>query len=178
MICSLITKSDKNSDDSLNSERYKIPIENSMQDDQENITSSEITKYCTYAVTGNCFGEQKWYFCRTCGLTGNNGICEICAKKCHNDHDVVFYRNATGFYCDCPDHGNCSCMPQSDDLQCTFVLTDGKIVEQPMYNCIDCNIQNICQNCAIRYHKNHKVHVNETTFGDVCHYFKQSHLNE
>lgn len=172
--CSLIKKSDVNSNDS---ERYKIPSENSIQNDHENETISEIDKYCTYAVTGTRYSEQKWYYCRTCGLTGNKGMCEICAQKCHKNHDVAFYKNGTGFYCDCPDHGGCCCMPQSDDLQCTFVLTGGKIVEQPMYNCLDCNIQNICQNCAIKHHKNHKVHVNETTFGDVCHYYIESHRN-
>ena len=135
----------------------------------------KIEPYCTYSVTGETYGEQKWYHCRTCGLTGNSGICEICVKKCHAGHDVTFYKysDTQRFYCDCPDHGNCRCLPPPENLQCTFDITKGKFVEQPMYECLDCDIEHICQNCAIKFHKEHTVRVTESSYGDVCYYYKQ-----
>lgn len=137
---------------------------------------TKIDAYCTFAITGSTYAEQKWYHCRTCGLTGNNGVCEFCAKKCHAGHDVYFYEDADQFYCDCPDHGNCHCMPKTEeDHQCTFEMTHGKVLAQPMYTCLDCDIENICQNCAIKFHKDHTVHLNESGFGEVCYYYKQKH---
>lgn len=136
----------------------------------------KIDPYCTYSVTGETYAVQNWYHCSTCDLTGNSGICEYCARKCHAGHNVTFYKysDSQQFYCDCPDHGNCSCMPQSEEnLQCTFEITKGKYADQPMYECLECEINHICQNCAIKFHKNHEVRVSNSTSGDVCFYYRQ-----
>lgn len=55
---------------------------------------------CTYTSTGSQFVEQHWYFCYTCGLTGSEGVCAVCARVCHAGHDVSYSR-LSRFFCDC-----------------------------------------------------------------------------
>ncbi|GAB5364989.1 hypothetical protein AAMO2058_001017600, partial [Amorphochlora amoebiformis] len=64
---------------------------------------------CTFTETGRNFEIQRWYNCRTCGLTGNTGCCEICVQRCHLGHEVS-YRKTGKFYCDCGSgHNGCKC---------------------------------------------------------------------
>ena len=55
---------------------------------------------CTYTESGKNFIMQRWYSCKTCGLTGNSGCCEVCLLRCHVGHDVML-RKTSAFYCDC-----------------------------------------------------------------------------
>lgn len=55
---------------------------------------------CTFTTTGDQFVEQHWYFCHTCGLTGSEGVCVVCAAVCHAGHDISYSRNSR-FFCDC-----------------------------------------------------------------------------
>ena len=50
--------------------------------------------------TGKSYFSQKWYHCKTCGLIGNLGCCEACAKICHQGHEVEFHKSSN-FFCDC-----------------------------------------------------------------------------
>ncbi|KAL0488630.1 E3 ubiquitin-protein ligase [Acrasis kona] len=55
---------------------------------------------CTYCVTGNSFVNQKWFMCKTCGLSDGKGCCETCAKICHAGHELSESLQ-TSFFCDC-----------------------------------------------------------------------------
>ena len=65
---------------------------------------------CSYTKTGNSLFVQEYFFCYTCGMdeTKNNGVCKVCVKTCHADHDVKFYANTLCF-CDCGMEGETYC---------------------------------------------------------------------
>lgn len=48
--------------------------------------------------------------CYTCGLTRNEGVCNICAKTCHKGHEVV-YCKMSSFFCDCQFKSKCVSLP-------------------------------------------------------------------
>ena len=67
---------------------------------------------CTFIRTGKKYEEQHWYYCYTCGLTGNTGVCAVCVRVCHQGHHVIYCRKST-FFCDCAlDGGACSFQEQ------------------------------------------------------------------
>lgn len=138
-----------------------------------------IQPYCTYSVAGRNYITQKWYHCRTCGLTGSNGMCEYCAKNCHQNHDIYFEGVESGCFCDCPDHDTCKIQAPPGDHECTFETTEGTPVPQPMYHCQDCDIMFdscICQNCAIKYHQGHTLEpVEDENPTSICYHYKQKH---
>jgi len=56
---------------------------------------------CTYTVTGkNNLMDQHWYYCYTCKLTASEGVCGVCVKVCHKEHNVSYSRKSR-FYCSC-----------------------------------------------------------------------------
>ena len=59
---------------------------------------------CTFIRTGKKFEEQHWYYCYTCGLTGNTGVCAVCVRVCHAGHHVIYCKKST-FFCDCSQDG-------------------------------------------------------------------------
>jgi len=65
---------------------------------------------CTFAETRKEYKAQPWYMCYTCGLEGSEGICTMCAKTCHKDHEVV-YAKVSSFFCDCQFKFDCVCLP-------------------------------------------------------------------
>lgn len=138
---------------------------------------SQIKHLCTFAATDETPGIQKCYQCRTCKITGDDGFCEVCANNCHKGHNVYLKESSTGFICECHHLFDCKCLPKDDELQCTFDLTYGTMLDQPMFQCIDCNIIGdyyICQNCAIKCHHGHKLQYFENVIGKYCHCFDQS----
>lgn len=44
--------------------------------------------------------NQHWYHCHTCRMVDGVGVCSVCAKVCHRDHDVT-YAKFGSFFCDC-----------------------------------------------------------------------------
>lgn len=69
---------------------------------------------CTFLRTGKKYEDQHWYYCYTCGLTGNTGVCAVCVRVCHKDHHVIYCKKST-FFCDCAlDGGACSFQTQID----------------------------------------------------------------
>lgn len=99
-------------DDDLFNELYE---EEEVSDwaQQDNSIVSESGE-CTYEKYGYC--EQQIYVCRTCMEKQGGrmfGICEQCAKNCHDGHDVHHIGIRRRFRCDCGNdiaHGNCKNM--------------------------------------------------------------------
>ena len=123
---------------------------------------TNIEPFCTFSATGKKFIKQKVFACLTCNVTPENylGICEACAKKCHVGHDIRFDSVQSDFYCDCPGKCECKYMPKTDDLNCTLIENNGNPINQPMFYCKDCDSSCkffICQNCAIKFHHEHKL---------------------
>ncbi len=65
-------------------------------------------KLCTYTQTQKEFMNQHWYHCHTCKMVDGIGVCSICAKVCHADHDVTYSKYGS-FFCDCGDKEDGSC---------------------------------------------------------------------
>ena len=53
-------------------------------------------------------GRRCRYHCYTCGLAENTGVCSICAKVCHRDHELA-YSKYGAFFCDCGARGEAHC---------------------------------------------------------------------
>ncbi|XP_050389975.2 E3 ubiquitin-protein ligase UBR4 [Patella vulgata] len=86
------------------------------QDDNESAgeDSDEETlnnKLCTFTVTQKEFMNQHWYHCHTCKMVDGVGVCTICARVCHKDHDLT-YAKFGSFFCDCgaKDDGTCKAL--------------------------------------------------------------------
>ncbi len=45
---------------------------------------------CTFTKTHKEFVNQHWYHCHTCGMVDGEGVCTICAKVCHREHDISY----------------------------------------------------------------------------------------
>ena len=60
---------------------------------------------CTYSITGNKPIEQRFYNCKTCGMTS---VCENCAFTCHKSHPISYAGKISSF-CSCPQTGKCTC---------------------------------------------------------------------
>ena len=58
------------------------------------------TRTCSFVETGEGFVEQHWYNCYTCGLLWDKGCCSLCARVCHQGHDIGYSRKSS-FFCDC-----------------------------------------------------------------------------
>ena len=67
--------------------RHSPKVENIFR---SNSGGSQVEKYCTHSDTGQQCVKQDWFHCLTCGIIDQNGVCAVCAKKCHAGHDVVF----------------------------------------------------------------------------------------
>ena len=55
--------------------------------------------------------NQHWYHCHTCRMVDGVGVCSVCAKVCHRDHDVT-YAKFGSFFCDCgaKEDGSCQAL--------------------------------------------------------------------
>ncbi|XP_041369615.1 E3 ubiquitin-protein ligase UBR4-like [Gigantopelta aegis] len=65
-------------------------------------------KLCTFTITQKEFMNQHWYHCHTCKMVDGVGVCTICAKVCHKDHDLT-YAKFGSFFCDCGAKEDGSC---------------------------------------------------------------------
>lgn len=65
-------------------------------------------KLCTFTMTQKEFMNQHWYHCHTCRMVDGVGVCTVCAKVCHKDHDVT-YAKFGSFFCDCGAKEDASC---------------------------------------------------------------------
>lgn len=82
-------------------------------DDESLIDDSDdeslCNKLCTFTLTQKQFVNQHWYHCHTCNMIDRVGVCTVCAKVCHKDHDVS-YAKYGAFFCDCAGRENSNCM--------------------------------------------------------------------
>ena len=116
---------------------------------------------CSYAFHDKTKIHQKWFHCRTCGLTADKdlGCCEACAYSCHRGHDVYFDR-CMQCHCDCGPNcapNPCQCLPRHG---CTFFVTNKTDMRQQMFVCRTCGLNGdnkICAQCAMTCHKDHKI---------------------
>lgn len=140
----------------------------------ENKLLPKIEPLCTYLATGKHYIAQKSYECKTCGVTGHYGVCEVCVNRCHKGHETNLDQNWTSsnFFCDCPDFNCCKCTtPDPKKLKCSFDITYGCSINQPMYQCLDCEIIDdsyICQSCAINCHHEHNLRYCGMVNGKTC----------
>ena len=68
-------------------------------------------RLCTFASTQKEFTNQHWYHCHTCKMVDRYGVCSVCARVCHADHDVTYSKHGS-FFCDCgaKEDGACSAL--------------------------------------------------------------------
>ncbi|GFN91871.1 E3 ubiquitin-protein ligase ubr4 [Plakobranchus ocellatus] len=84
------------------------------EDDSTGEDSDEETlnsKLCTFTITQKEFMNQHWYHCHTCKMVDGVGVCTVCAKVCHKDHDLT-YAKFGSFFCDCgaKEDGSCKAL--------------------------------------------------------------------
>lgn len=84
------------------------------EDDDESLVDdsddeSLCNKLCTFTLTQKEFAHQHWYHCHTCNMIDRVGVCSVCAKVCHKDHDIS-YAKFGAFFCDCAGRENSTCM--------------------------------------------------------------------
>ena len=90
------------------------PCFNIGDDDDESLIDdsddeSLCNKLCTFTLTQKEFVNQHWYHCHSCNMIDKAGVCTVCAKVCHKDHDVS-YAKYGAFFCDCAARENSTCM--------------------------------------------------------------------
>lgn len=56
---------------------------------------------CTFTLSERSYVSQNYYECRTCNLSGTQGICQSCVAVCHVGHDIEGPRPSSSFFCDC-----------------------------------------------------------------------------
>lgn len=69
-------------------------------------------KLCTYSITQKEFINQHWYHCHTCKMVDGAGVCSVCARVCHKNHDIT-YAKYGNFFCDCGAKSDNSCQALS-----------------------------------------------------------------
>jgi ribosomal protein L12E/L44/L45/RPP1/RPP2 len=108
------------------SESVKNQAKTNKNANYEDMDETELnSKLCTFTVTKKDFKNQHWYYCHTCKMVDRIGMCTICAKVCHKDHDVSYAKYGS-FFCDCgaKEDGSCLAMtkrtsvaPKSDSTK-------------------------------------------------------------
>ncbi|KAJ6631770.1 Protein purity of essence [Pseudolycoriella hygida] len=79
--------------------------DSSLEDSDEDSLSS---KLCTYSLTEKEYMIQHWYNCHTCKMVDSVGVCSICARVCHKNHDLSYSKHGN-FFCDCGAKADMSC---------------------------------------------------------------------
>lgn len=74
-------------------------------------------KLCTFTVTQKEFMNQHWYHCHTCKMNDGVGVCTVCAKVCHKDHDITYAKYGS-FFCDCGAKEDGSCVVSAPQCSC------------------------------------------------------------
>lgn len=86
-----------------------IVVINDSNDDLDYEDETELAEQlCTFTRTQKEFMNQHWYHCHTCKMLDGVGVCSVCAKVCHQNHDVT-YSKFGSFFCDCGAKEDNSC---------------------------------------------------------------------
>lgn len=82
--------------------------DSALEDSDEDSLGS---KLCTFSITQKEFMNQHWYHCHTCKMVDGAGVCSVCAKVCHKNHDIS-YAKYGNFFCDCgaKEDGSCQAL--------------------------------------------------------------------
>eukprot|EP01102_Stenamoeba_stenopodia_P018013 TRINITY_DN6552_c0_g2_i2.p1 TRINITY_DN6552_c0_g2~~TRINITY_DN6552_c0_g2_i2.p1 ORF type:complete len:313 (+),score=62.47 TRINITY_DN6552_c0_g2_i2:214-1152(+) len=66
---------------------------------------------CTFFFTGRNYIAQEYYRCLTCNMRESEGCCVVCARNCHQNHNLSPATYSTSFYCDCGMKATCTSNP-------------------------------------------------------------------
>ncbi|XP_039612074.1 E3 ubiquitin-protein ligase UBR4 isoform X4 [Polypterus senegalus] len=90
-------------------EELAVEEEDSQAEDSDE--DSLCNKLCTFTITQKEFMNQHWYHCHTCKMVDGVGVCTVCAKVCHKDHEISYAKYGS-FFCDCgaKEDGSCQAL--------------------------------------------------------------------
>lgn len=108
--------------------------DSSLEDSDEDSLSS---KLCTYSLTEKEYMIQHWYNCHTCKMIDSVGVCSICARVCHKNHDLSYAKHGN-FFCDCgaKADGSCQALTKRNSSQQESSMTTGFIADHPVTSAI------------------------------------------
>jgi len=67
-----------------------------------------LKKKCTIMCTGRKnYMKQDWFFCKTCDMTENHGVCEVCRDVCHKGHETYLSKHSPCPFVCCCGNGEC-----------------------------------------------------------------------
>ncbi|KAM8927577.1 E3 ubiquitin-protein ligase UBR4 isoform 2-T2 [Pelodytes ibericus] len=87
----------------------ELAVEEDDSQAEDSDEDSLCNKLCTFTITQKEFMNQHWYHCHTCKMVDGVGVCTVCAKVCHKDHEISYAKYGS-FFCDCGAKEDGSCM--------------------------------------------------------------------
>ncbi|KAJ8017247.1 hypothetical protein DPEC_G00015820 [Dallia pectoralis] len=92
----------------------ELGVEDDDSQAEDSDEDSLCNKLCTFTITQKEFMNQHWYHCHTCKMVDGVGVCTVCAKVCHKDHEISYAKYGS-FFCDCgaKEDGSCQVRPNT-----------------------------------------------------------------
>nr|XP_023697265.1 E3 ubiquitin-protein ligase UBR4 [Paramormyrops kingsleyae] len=89
----------------------ELAVEEDDSQAEDSDEDSLCNKLCTFTITQKEFMNQHWYHCHTCKMVDGVGVCTVCAKVCHKDHEISYAKYGS-FFCDCgaKEDGSCQAL--------------------------------------------------------------------
>ncbi|XP_063293132.1 E3 ubiquitin-protein ligase UBR4 isoform X8 [Pelobates fuscus] len=87
----------------------ELAVEEDDSQAEDSDEDSLCNKLCTFTITQKEFMNQHWYHCHTCKMVDGVGVCTVCAKVCHKDHEISYAKYGS-FFCDCGAKEDGSCL--------------------------------------------------------------------
>ncbi|XP_055769976.1 E3 ubiquitin-protein ligase UBR4-like isoform X2 [Salvelinus fontinalis] len=89
----------------------ELAVEDDDSQAEDSDEDSQCNKLCTFTITQKEFMNQHWYHCHTCKMLDGVGVCTVCAKVCHKDHEISYAKYGS-FFCDCgaKEDGTCQAL--------------------------------------------------------------------
>ncbi|KAG8431951.1 hypothetical protein GDO86_019058 [Hymenochirus boettgeri] len=87
----------------------ELAVEDDESQAEDSDEDSLCNKLCTFTITQKEFMNQHWYHCHTCRMVDGVGVCTVCAKVCHKDHEISYAKYGS-FFCDCGAKEDGSCL--------------------------------------------------------------------
>lgn len=113
-----------NTNDCMDEVAYDDEESTIEESDDENLS----TKMCTYLITQKDFMNQHWYYCYSCNMFDGIGVCTICAKVCHKNHDVS-YAKFGNFFCDCGAKEDGTCIALTKKWNTSLSAYNGRVAD-------------------------------------------------
>ena len=83
---------------------------------------------CTILNAGQEFCFQDWYYCKTCKMGDNHGVCETCRKICHAGHETYLSKDSPSRFRCCCGNGECEV-----DCKCIKIGENTTVKNGPMF---------------------------------------------